>query len=107
MTTPIRDRARSTPVNLSLDHIDTQSHGTRPSYSPDSLPDDNEISTSFRSAFGSIDISTQNLDFSISMPTSPTEASGRLSAVILINTYKHLIIYVRFNHNILFNVLYI
>ncbi|KAF3447315.1 hypothetical protein FNV43_RR12500 [Rhamnella rubrinervis] len=68
---PGRDRARSAPVNLSLDNIDIPSQSARSSFSRDSISDESDISGT-RSSFGSMDITNQNLDFS-SLPTSPND----------------------------------
>lgn len=75
---PVKDRTRSAPPNLSLDHLDIPSQSARSSFSRDSISDiDSEISGSF-SAYGSLDFTSHNLDFS-STPTSPVET--RQSAV--------------------------
>ncbi|XP_048331328.1 U-box domain-containing protein 51 isoform X2 [Ziziphus jujuba] len=69
---PVKDRTRSAPPNLSLDHLDIPSQSARSSFSRDSISDiDSEISGSF-SAYGSLDFTSHNLDFS-STPTSPVE----------------------------------
>ncbi|KAF3447287.1 hypothetical protein FNV43_RR12469 [Rhamnella rubrinervis] len=57
---PGRDRARSAPVNLSLDNIDIPSQSARSSFSRDSISDESDISGT-RSSFGSMDITNQNL----------------------------------------------
>ncbi|XVE70882.1 hypothetical protein DITRI_Ditri10aG0105900 [Diplodiscus trichospermus] len=61
-----RDRYRSSPANLSLDTIDFQG---RPSISNDSLSGDSDFPAKL--ALGSMDISGQNLDFSVVSSTPP------------------------------------
>ncbi|XWS70225.1 hypothetical protein CRYUN_Cryun03dG0030200 [Craigia yunnanensis] len=71
-----RDRYRSSPANLSLDGIDLAIQG-RSSISNDSLSSDSDFPTKF--ALGSMDISGQNLDFSVvsSTPSEPLPQSSR------------------------------
>lgn len=77
-----RERMRSAPMNLSLDNIDIQSHGSGSrcslSSARNSNADENEFLSPFH-PFGSVDISSQNLDFSSAL-CSPMESS-RYSAV--------------------------
>lgn len=74
-----RERARSSPTNLSVENIDLQNRGSRSSFSRNSVSDDSH-DFSGPLMFGSIDISAQSLDFSIT-PHSPKESLARQSAV--------------------------
>lgn len=76
---PVRERTRSAPVNLSLDNIDIPIQSARSSFSRDSISDDTDLSLG---PYGSLDISSQNLDFK-SVPTSPRET--RQSVVSLLS----------------------
>ncbi|XP_022756371.1 U-box domain-containing protein 51-like [Durio zibethinus] len=71
-----RDRYRSFPENLSLDTIDLAIQG-RPSTSNDSLAIDSDFPTKL--GLGSMDISGQNLDFSVvsSIPSEPLTQNSR------------------------------
>lgn len=75
-----RERMRSAPMNLSLDNIDIQSHGSGSRSSLSSARNSNadEFLSPYH-PFGSVDISSQNLDFSSAL-CSPKESS-RPSAV--------------------------
>ncbi|KAK9946245.1 hypothetical protein M0R45_011719 [Rubus argutus] len=70
-----RERMRSAPMNLSLDNIDIQSHGSGSRSSLSSARNSNadEFLSPYH-PFGSVDISSQNLDFSSAL-CSPKESS--------------------------------
>lgn len=73
-----RERSRNSPTNLSLEDIENPNHGARSSFGQDSVRDESDLSGVLM--FGSVDISGQNLDFSIAA-SSPKEQSTKHSAV--------------------------
>ncbi|KAJ7966403.1 Protein kinase domain [Quillaja saponaria] len=60
---PGRERPKSSTGSISLENLDYSNRGQKSSISRDSISDESDISGSFM--FGSMDISNQNLDFSI------------------------------------------
>ena len=74
-----RERARSSPTNISVENIDLPNRGSRTSFSRSSVSDEPHDFAG-PMMFGSIDVSGQNLDFSIATH-SPKESLARQSAV--------------------------
>ncbi|XP_050365685.1 U-box domain-containing protein 51 [Argentina anserina] len=77
-----RERTRSAPMNLSLDNIDIQNEtGSRSSISSarNSTAEEYEFSVPIHS-FGSVDISSQNLDFSSSPRDSSRQSAREIEA---------------------------
>jgi hypothetical protein len=73
---PTRERARSSPTNLSVENMDLPNRGSRSSFSRNSVSDDpHHDHITGPMMFGSIDISGQSLDFSIA-PHSPKDSSA-------------------------------
>ncbi|XP_059454533.1 U-box domain-containing protein 35 [Corylus avellana] len=68
-----RERARSSPTNMSVENIELPNRGSRTSFSRNSVSDEHHDYAG-PMMFGSIDISGQNLDFSIATH-SPRESS--------------------------------
>ena len=73
-----RERSRNSPKNLSLENIEIHNRGARSSFGQDSVRDESDLPGVLM--FGSVDISGQNLDFSIAA-SSPKEQSTKHSAV--------------------------
>ncbi|KAF5748337.1 U-box domain-containing protein 51-like isoform X3 [Tripterygium wilfordii] len=76
-TGPVRERARSASPSLSLDNIDVGVYAPRSSISRSSVSDEIDMMDGF--SRGSMDVSDQNLDFSV-MSNSPRKTSASQSA---------------------------
>lgn len=81
-TTRDRERAKSSPTNLSMENLDLQYRGARPSFGRDSHANDGDL-LSGPMVMGSVDLLDQNLDFSIQ--NSPNDSLARQSAVSTAN----------------------
>ncbi|XP_022132152.1 U-box domain-containing protein 51-like isoform X3 [Momordica charantia] len=68
-----RERPKTSPTNISMETIEVPNRGSRTSFSRDSISDDNMLTAQM--PFGSMDVSGQNLDFSISSSASTDSAS--------------------------------
>ncbi|XP_035547198.1 U-box domain-containing protein 35 isoform X2 [Juglans regia] len=79
-TTRDRERTKSSPTNISMENIDLpyRSGAPRPSFGRDSHADDGDLLPG-PMVMGSMDLSNQNLDFSI-IPHSPKDPLARQSA---------------------------
>nr|POE44844.1 hypothetical protein CFP56_75993 [Quercus suber] len=64
------EETRNSPKNLSLENIEIHNRGARSSFGQDSVRDESDLPGELM--FGSVDISGQNLDFSIAA-SSPKE----------------------------------
>ncbi|KAK7816430.1 u-box domain-containing protein 52, partial [Quercus suber] len=80
-----RERSRNSPKNLSLENIEITNRGARSSFGQDSVRDESDLSGVLM--FGSVDISGQNLDFSIAA-SSPKEQSTKHSAAKELHQWK-------------------
>lgn len=84
---------RRITTNLSMENIDLPNHGPRSSCARDSASNESDVSAG-PLTFGSIDISDQNLDFSVAAH-SPMGSSPRQSPVSangIVNAYKNITI---------------
>lgn len=75
-----RERARSSPTNMSVENIELPNRGSRTSFSRNSVSDEHHDYAG-PMMFGSIDISGQNLDFSIEQHSPKESSLARQSAV--------------------------
>lgn len=76
-----RERPKTSPTNISMENIEVPNRGSRSSFSRDSISDDNMLTAQM--AFGSMDVTAQNLDFSgsnLSVDSASTQSTRELEA---------------------------